>query len=268
MPKISIIMGVLNAQNRIRRSVNSIIEQTYEDWEFIICDDGSKDDTFDILEKMSLSDKRIIVIRNKTNRGLAFSLNKCISMSKGAYLARMDDDDIALPQRLEKQISFLESNPKISIIGTSRTLFDEKGIWGSDIRSGEVSKADVFKGYPFVHPTVLMRKKDVESVGCYTVSKITKRTEDIDLWIKMYEKGYVGYNLSDILLNYFESENSYSKRKYVHRFHEFLIRIGAMKKLEIKWWLFLYPFKTLASGLIPRFIMIRIKSKRYSNTRS
>ena len=195
MPEISIIMGVYNAEHRIEKSLSSILNQTFNDWELIICNDGSTDNTLSVLKKISKNDKRIKVLDNLENKGLAFSLNECIKKSNGDYIARMDDDDIALPTRLIKQYDFLKRNSKYSIVGSSRKLFDEKGIWGTDIRNGEVNKMDVFKGNPFIHPTVLMKKEAIISVGCYTISKITKRTEDIDLWIKMYEKGYIGYNL-------------------------------------------------------------------------
>ena len=111
-PLVSVIMGVYNSQGTLSEAVMSILNQTYSNFEFLICDDGSTDDSLKLLG--NFSDKRIKILRNEVNRGLAFSLNKCLVASSGAYVARMDADDVAFPDRLETQLSFLEKNKKNS----------------------------------------------------------------------------------------------------------------------------------------------------------
>lgn len=97
MPRVSIIMGVYNGFKRMDRSIQSIIEQTYKDWEFIICDDGSSDDSYKKLQEYATKDNRIVVIKNVQNAGLAQTLNNCLKEVKGEYVARMDDDDYSHP---------------------------------------------------------------------------------------------------------------------------------------------------------------------------
>ena len=107
MPTVSVIMGIYNCEKTLSDAIDSIINQTYSDWELIMCDDGSTDNTYQIATKYSEKDNRITVIKNDTNSGLAFSLNHCLKYAKGEYVARMDADDISLPNRFEKQVAFL-----------------------------------------------------------------------------------------------------------------------------------------------------------------
>ena len=132
MPKVSVIMGVYNCKSRkqITKSIQSIIEQTYTDWEFIICNDGSTDATLEMLNDLQKLDKRIHVISYSTNRTLAYALNKCIEVSKGEYIARQDDDDISEIERLSKQVEFLDVHSDIAIVGSTAKIFDDIGVWG------------------------------------------------------------------------------------------------------------------------------------------
>ena len=130
MPRVSIIMGVYNGFKRMDRSIQSIIEQTYKDWEFIICDDGSSDDSYKKLQEYATKDNRIVVIKNVQNAGLAQTLNNCLKEVKGEYVARMDDDDYSDPYRLEKEVAFLDIHPEYAIVATGRNMMDEEGTWG------------------------------------------------------------------------------------------------------------------------------------------
>lgn len=126
MPKVSIIMGVYNGAHRMDKSIQSIINQTFKDWEFIICDDGSSDGSFEKLQEYAKKDTRVIAIKNPKNAGLAQTLNNCLSVAKGQYIARMDDDDYSYPDRLEKEVSFLDTHPEYDIVAGGRKMVDEK----------------------------------------------------------------------------------------------------------------------------------------------
>lgn len=263
MSKISIIMGAYNAEKRISKAIQSIIDQTFDDWELIVCDDGSTDLTANVVKSYSQKDQRIKLISNKKNSGLAFSLNNCILNSTSEYIARMDDDDISFPDRLRLQYLYMENNPECSILGTARKIYDENGIWGEEIKPHIVTKNMIIKTTPFIHPSVMIRRKDLIEVGMYTVSNITMRTEDIDLWIKLYTAGKIGHNLNQFLIYYFEGKESYTKRRYVYRVHEAIIRIRAIRKLHLNWISIVFPLKTLFVGLLPAKTMIKMKHKRF-----
>jgi glycosyltransferase EpsE len=266
MPKISVIMGVFNGSNRVNRAIESILNQTYKDFELIICDDGSTDNSVNIIEEYAIQDKRIILIKNPYNMKLSVSLNNCLNVAQGEYIARMDDDDISHIDRFEKQVRFLDAHPEYSIVGTSRNMFDINGVWGSDIQNGERSKLDIYLGKNFVHPSVMMRKNAVTSVGGYSTNPEIGRTEDYDLWCKLYERGYKGYNLSDILLNYYEARDSYGKRKYKYRVCEFRLKKMWRKKLDIPFKYSINAYRPLIVGLIPAKLLITMHKYRFKPT--
>lgn len=259
MTKISVIIGVYNGAKRIETAIQSILNQTYKDFEIIMCDDGSTDESYKVMEKLSECDNRVKIIRNNENLGLAETLNKCLKMASGEYIARMDDDDISHPNRFEKQVLFLEGNPEYALVGTGRNKFDENGIWATSSKLGERKTIDIFLGRSFVHPTTMIRKNVLISVKGYTTGKETERTEDYDLWCKLYQNGHKGYNLDDILLDYYESRSSYSKRKYKYRLNEFNLKRVWYKKLNIPKKYFLTIFKPLIVGMIPPKLLIRYK---------
>lgn len=125
-PKVSVIMSVYNDQKYLYEAIESILEQSYKDFEFIICNDGSTDDSAEIIDKFKNKDHRIILIEHK-NLGLTKSLNKAIKLSKGDYIARMDSDDISDSERFLKQVNFLEANLEYALIGTNVVKIDEHG---------------------------------------------------------------------------------------------------------------------------------------------
>lgn len=247
-------MGVYNASKRISKAINSLLNQTYSDFELIICDDGSEDNTYEVIKNLANFDNRIILIRNPRNQGLALSLNECIKIARGEFIARMDDDDISHPTRFETQITFLNEHPEYAIVGTGRNFYDNNGIWGCWTEKGERSKFDIFLGKSFAHPTVMMRKDALVDVGGYSTKNVG-RAEDYDLWCKFYAKGYKGFNIEDILLDYYQSRTSYSKRKFKFRINEFNLRRKWRKELGLPLRYELYVYKPIVAGLIPASFM-------------
>ena len=143
MPKISVIMGVHNGEKTLPRAIDSILNQTFTDFELIICDDCSTDATIQVIKDYIEKDNRVILIRNESNSGLAASLNNCINISRGEYIARMDDDDISHVDRFEKQNNFLDGHREYAIVGTCRNTFDKGGIWNTYGQGGELTKEDI-----------------------------------------------------------------------------------------------------------------------------
>lgn len=257
-------MGVYNGANKLEKSVHSILNQSFNDFEFIICDDGSTDNSIEILKKLAREDKRIKLLSNKKNLGLAKTLNNCIEASKGEYIARMDDDDFSHEYRFEKQVKFLDAHPEIAIVGTSRNMYDANGIWGKSISEGERNKTDIYLGRTFAHPSTMYRRSAIIAVSGYTTGEETERTEDFDLWCKLYDKGYVGYNMADVLIDYYEARDSYNKRKYKYRVCEYKLKKKWRKKLGLPLIYDLYSYKPLLVGLIPVTLLEKHHKGKFS----
>lgn len=262
MPKISVIMGVHNGEKTLSRAIDSILNQTFTDFELIICDDCSSDSTIKVIKDYIKKDNRVILIQNETNSGLASSLNDCISISKGEYIARMDDDDISHPERFEKQNSFLDVHQEYAIVGSRRNTFDKVGIWNVYGQEGELTKEDIIKGNIFTHPTVMMRKEALISSGMYTISKRTMRGQDFDLWCKMYAHGYKGYVLPNILLDYYENRNKLKEIKAVYRINNYRTHMIWRRKMNLSRKFDWYAYKELIAIIVPRKLLVKYKKKR------
>lgn len=258
-------MGVYNGEKYVSRAIESILTQTYSDFEFIICNDCSKDNTNSILSKYSSIDDRIVILNNDENKGLSFCLNRGLSIAKGKYIARMDDDDISVNTRFETQLEFLENNNEYALVSSRRIFFDNNGEWGRDYSYGERSMIDVFKGKSFVHPSVIMKRDILNEIGGYSENKIAVRTEDYDLWCKFYYNGYKGFVLPDYLIKYYESRDSYSKRRYKFRINEFKLRLLWKNKLNLNIRYYFFAIRPLLVGLLPAAFMIKQKKRRYKN---
>lgn len=167
-PTISVILAVHNGMPYLKDAIKSILTQTYRDFEFIVIDDASSDESYKYLK--NLKDKRIVLIKNLRNLGLAASLNKGLEKSRGAFIARMDADDVSLPERFEKQIKFLNAHPKIAICGTWAKLIDDKGKTPSlvtkPIDDARIKKEN-FWIPALIHPTWMVRKEVFEKIGRY-----------------------------------------------------------------------------------------------------
>lgn len=254
-------MGVYNGSRFIRDSIESIINQTYKDWEFIIYDDCSSDNTIEIIKEYAELDSRIQVFRNDMNLGLAGTLNKCLEKCKGKYIARQDDDDISLPNRLETQIKFLEDNSEYSLVGSRAYLIDKNNnIWGNSKKPVEVPKPiDLLNGPCFIHPSVMIKKDVLDELDGY--NECALRVEDYDLWFRFFAKKYKAYNIQNQLIQYRLDTHSYSKRKYKYRINEFKVKINGYKINNIPYKYRFNALKPLIIGLIPT----RMMSKFHSN---
>lgn len=202
---ISVIMSVHNAEAYLKEAVESILSQTFKDFEFIVVDDASSDNSLKILE----SYPEIKIIKNTENLGLTKSLNIALRQAKGEYIARMDADDISLPNRLEVQKNFLDKNPHISVVGSAVEIIDGK----KKTVHTEPKSIEYFMKFKNImsHPTVMFRKKDIMSVGAYDEN--FKYAQDYDLWSKLLGKGYKIANIDSPLLRYRIHENSITQGK-------------------------------------------------------
>jgi glycosyltransferase involved in cell wall biosynthesis len=183
-PTVSIVMPAFNAAQFLDEAVCSVLDQTFRDFEFIIVDDGSTDDTATILQKYAKADSRVRVFR-QTNEGMIPALNRGCRVARGRFIARMDADDISLPQRIERQLKYLEAHPEIGILGTWASRIDENGRVVGDwclSPNPKVLKWNHFFTVCVIHPTVLMRREVLEKLNYYRSDAI--HAEDRDLWLR------------------------------------------------------------------------------------
>lgn len=255
--KISVIMGVFNCSKTLPEAIDSIIAQTYTDWELIMCDDCSTDDTYKVAEeyKNKYPDK-IILIRNEVNSRLAFSLNHCLKYATGKYVARMDGDDISLPDRFEKQIAYLKEHPDIDLVGTAMQRFDEKG--KHDVVYG-VKNPDRYtlrKHIPFCHATIMTYKSVYDKLGGYTVAERTKRAQDYDLWFRFFDHNFNGGNLSEALYLVREDKNAVRRRTAKVRINAYKTTLMGYKLLNYpKYWLIKPTINFIIRLITPYFIV-------------
>lgn len=201
-PRISVLLPVYNAESFLRDAIDSVLSQTFSDFELLMLDDGSTDNSAAILREYEAKDPRVRVFFRR-NRGLAFTLNELIGMARGELLARMDDDDICLPSRFEKQIAFLDAHPDHVLVGGWIEQMNEAGQPIGTIRSPTahegIDEANS-KGHCSVwHPTAMMRKSSVLAIAGYDVN--LENAEDIDLWLRLAEVGKLA-NLETAVLKY------------------------------------------------------------------
>jgi GDP-L-fucose synthase len=214
-PKISVVMPAYNSENFISESIESILNQTFSDFEFIIIDDCSNDRTWEIIQKYAEQDKRIICFKNEVNLGIAGNLNKCIALSRSEMLARMDADDWSYPDRFEKQFKFLESNPEIDVLGGSIEFVEESTSKILFVRSyferDENLKKHWFRQSPFAHPCLMLRKKIFQE---NPYNKALSPTEDYDFYFRIGNTSKFA-NLKDTLLKYriYHSQSSSSSAR-------------------------------------------------------
>lgn len=197
-PRISVIMPVYNADRFITAAIDSILTQTFQNFELLILDDASTDNSKEIILKYN--DKRIKVFYSDTNQGIVANLNKGIEIAQGEYIARMDADDISKPERFLKQIKFLDDNKNIGLCGSWYTPFNESGVL-STVKHSEYNAqilAELLFYCPLGHPTIMGRKQ------IFIENKYDKNffpAEDYELWSRLSEKTEF-YNIPESLLNY------------------------------------------------------------------
>jgi len=210
-PKISVVMPAYNAEKYLDESISSILNQTFSDFEFIIIDDASRDNSKSIIKKFQRKDRRIKFLQNKRNLGVALTRNKGLKIARGEYIATFDADDISLPQRLEIQKNYLENHPSIFLIGSSAILIDEKGdkmgVFKKLDNSKKVKKK-LLKSNPIINSSTMFRNK-----GNLFYRDKFDGADEYDLFLRLLTEGKNITNLPYFLVKYRMNPGSISFRK-------------------------------------------------------
>lgn len=271
-PAVSVLLCVHNPdKEQLEKAVDSIIVQTFTDWEMILYDDGSDQGFEDAIYTQSLKDRRIRYIRSYVHHSLAYGLNATLRLAKGEFIARMDGDDISHPRRLELEIRFLKAHSEYAYVGCGLALIDEAGrCWGTRQYPTEPVKEDFLSYLPYPHPAMMIRKETLVECGGYAAGEKPRRGEDYELFMRLHKCGKRGANLSETLFYYRETAESYKRRKLKFQLQEIGIRIRGFKELGLPLFGNLHHVvKPLAVWLVPRRLLLRMKQGgwRYGQVR-
>lgn len=199
MPKVSVVMPAYNAEKYVTQAIDSILGQSFTDFEFLILNDCSTDGTEALI--CAYNDPRIVYIKNEKNMGVAATLNKGLAAAKGEYIARMDADDISLPERFEKQVAFLDAHPHVAVLGTHVECFSSQGS-GPLVQymgSSAQLRIDLLFASALAHPSVMLRRQLILDLGGY--DSRFEGLEDYDLWCRVAEIADLAV-LPQVLLRY------------------------------------------------------------------
>lgn len=211
-PIISVTMPVYNGAPYLAESIESILNQTYQDFELIICDDGSTDNSLEIIQTFSAKDSRIVVI-TRENRGIVYTRNEMLAHSRGKYIAVIDHDDIALPERFALQVKFLEKHPEIVCVGGNTYLIDDKGRYLTTLihlKSNEEIQRSALAGHGSItHSCAMIRAEVIKEIGGYDARN--PLAQDLDLWLRLGEHGKLA-NISEPIVKFRLHAESASER--------------------------------------------------------
>lgn len=256
-PRISVIMSVYNAEKTLKESIESILNQTYVNWEFIICDDCSTDASLSIMyEYKTQYPDKFIILHNDINKKLAYSLNRCLSVANGEFIARMDADDISHKDRFEKQVEYLQNHPDVDMVGTAMQRFDEKGFGAIDRKPCHPDKYSMRNMVPFNHATIMTYKRVYDTLKGYAVCERTVRAQDYDLWFRFFKEGFNGHNIPEHLYYVREDKAAFKRRTFKVRLNGFKTTCIGYRLLGFpKRWLIKPFFELVIKSLIPNSLL-------------
>jgi glycosyltransferase involved in cell wall biosynthesis len=230
-PRVSVVAAVYNCLPYIGETIESVLQQTFPDWEFVVVDDCSTDGTHAALQEYAAVDPRVRVIRTDRNRRQTVCLNHAISQSRGDYLARIDGDDVMTKERLSEQVRFLDEHPDVALVGSHVERMDERGrficIYRMHVSDAELRR-DLQAFDPFYHPAVMIRRTALFAAGLYNPRFVY--AQDYDLWIRVAGQGRIA-NLPLVLTRYRVLETGISRASARGQAREiFLIMVDALLK--------------------------------------
>lgn len=254
MVKVSVIMGIYNCASTLQEALDSLYAQTFQNFEIILCDDGSKDNTYEVALENQRNHPNIVLLRNEHNLGLNATLNKCLAVAKGEYIARMDGDDISLPTRFEKQVKFLDEQPEYAVVSAPMIYFDENGEFRRGTGKGVVRAKDFVHGSPICHAPCMTRLDVVKSVGGYSVDDRLLRVEDYHLWFKIFAAGHKLYMMNECLYKMRDDRNATARRNWMTRRNECYVKHIGYRMIGLPFYSQIYTIIPILKYFTPIFI--------------
>lgn len=264
-PLISVLMGVYYHREDtalLCRSIQSILNQSNPDFEFLICDDGSTAEAVKVLDRFAEKDQRIHLVRPGNKYALAEKLNACLQQARGELIARMDDDDYAHPDRFEKQTACLQDHPEIDFLGSNVSIWDGNKITGKQVFPEYPKVEDFLFRQPFIHPSMMFRKDALLAVNGYSEESHCILCEDYDLLLRLYAAGYRGMNQQEALLDYTVLKKAHSGRKMRHRWNEAVTRWKRFRELNLLPSALPWVIKPIVVGVLPEKLLNKLKVAR------
>jgi Glycosyl transferase family 2 len=229
-PRVSVVMPVLNAEAYIAQAIGSVLEQTLEELELIVVDDGSTDTSRAIVDRIASADARVRLVANERNLGISAALNQGCRAAQAPFIARLDADDVALPHRLARQLDFLHHHPAVAVVGGGARVIDSAGRQISTMRfptDNRLIRSALLRHNCFAHPTVMLRQAALLEVGGYRFDQC----EDYDLWLRLSERFELA-NLTEPLILYRVHTNQLSLTDLEERVKGALaVRTAARRRL-------------------------------------
>ena len=251
--KLTVLMSVYNGEPYLEVAIKSILSQTFIKFDFLIIDDASTDKTSAILKKFSQQDSRIKIITNKQNQGLAYSLARGVETATTPWIARMDADDIAICDRLAKQMKYLEENPTIDILGSYALNINSRGeILGErKVPLDHKNISRLIWTNPLIHPTVLFRRSAILKIGSYSCKTRQRIPEDYQLWFRACAAGLQFANLAEPLIYYRFSEDNFVRNNLQFLLAHVLIGWQGCWQVKAAPLAYLGVTKPLVLGILP-----------------
>lgn len=267
-PAITVLMSAYNGEKYLREAIESILHQTFKGFEFIIINDGSTDSTKEIIEEYAARDERIKLINNIANLGLTKSLNIGLKEARGEYIARLDADDVALPERLQKQFDFLESNRDIALAGAWAEIIDEQGKTKGFIKGETDERTLAFKmifNNQLTHSSIFFKRDIALAVGGY--NKEFQYAQDYELYSRLMTKHRIA-NHGEILVKFRAHNQAITKKQNIKEFYKQTV-LGIIKG-NIARWVDIDDkiFDELAQAIIIKNSPIRLTWGRYRRCRT
>lgn len=255
MPEVSVLMASHNGEKFIRQSLDSIINQTFSDFELIVINDASSDNTLDILKEYADKDSRIRFYSNEKNRGLTVSLNTALKYVSpdSRLICRMDDDDICMPNRLEMQTKYFRQHKEADIVGSNAFIIDDENrIIGERTTPAnhEEITATLPRYNPMIHSSIMIKCNVLKNAGGY--NEEFRTSQDYELWFRLAAAGARFANIPENLLKYRETRSAQRRKSMKYRFNDFKIRKRGYKLLKLPFCKYIWLALPLLIGCVPK----------------
>jgi glycosyltransferase EpsE len=262
-------MGMYNCAATLPCAIDSLFAQTHPDWELVACDDRSTDDSWAVARRYAdRYPERIHLIRNETNRGPAYSRNRCLERAAGEFIAVQDADDSSRPDRFARQVRFLQENPTFGWVSSAVSLFDDGGEFGVRLPKPIPTRGDLIWKCRFAHPTTMFRAEVLKAVQGYRQTFYTRQGEDYDLWMRLFAAGHRGCNLLEPLYRYREDRAAYGRKTFRGSSDEVLTRLHGYRAMRAPIWAYPIAFRPLAVALVPARVRRALHQLQAARARS